>query len=166
MPRNYVALADDATARFDEPSFLAALEAGRCFGTDGPFVVATLGGAGLGGTYTGSAAKLEIEVRAARWVPVNELRVYVNAELVARKRLSASERRAAFPLRFSRDAFVWVEALGPIQEPYASVLPGHEPRAFTNPIFVDANHDGAWTPPGIPKPPPVLLVNPLAEPAS
>jgi len=166
MPRNYVVAADDAAPSFDEASFVAALDAGRCFGTDGPFLVTTLDGVGLGGTYVGNEAKLEIEIRAARWVPVNELRVYVNAELAARRSLAPGERRAAFPLRFSRDAFVWVEALGPLQEPYASVLPGHEPRAFTNPIYVDANHDGAWTPPGIPKPPPMLLVNPFAETSS
>ena len=164
VPRNYVALPDDAIARFDEAAFLAALKAGRSFGTNGPFVFAKLGEAGVGDTFAGTAGTLALEIRAAPWVPVREVRVYVNAQLVARKALAAGERRTSFPLRFSRDAFVFVEAEGPAQEPYASVLPGHRPLAFTNPIFVDVDRDGAWTPPGISKPPPRLLADPLGEP--
>ena len=165
IPRNYVAVADDAIASFDETGFLAALKAGRSFGTNGPLVFVKLGEAGLGETFAGTSGRLAVEIRAAPWVPVREVRVYVNAELVARKVLAPRERSAVFPLRFRRDAFVLIEVEGPAHEPYASILPGHRPLAFTNPIYVDANRDGAWTPPGISQPPPRLLAEPLASEA-
>jgi hypothetical protein len=41
---------------------------------------------------------------------------------------------------------------GEAGEEYASILPGHIPFAFTNPIYVDADGDGEWTPIGAPLP--------------
>jgi hypothetical protein len=53
------------------------------------------------------------------------------------------------PLAFDRDAFVTIEVEGPAQGVYAELYPGFTPFAFTNPIFVDADGDGAWTAPGL-----------------
>jgi hypothetical protein len=53
-------------------------------------------------------------------------------------------------LRFERDGFVTVEVEGAPDAAYAALLPGFTPFAFSNPIFVDADGDGSWTPPGLP----------------
>jgi hypothetical protein len=67
------------------------------------------------------------------------------------------------PLRFARDAFVFVEVSGPAEGVYADLLPGNRPFAFTNPILVDADEDGRWRAPGLPSPLPALLSDPLAS---
>jgi hypothetical protein len=64
------------------------------------------------------------------------------------------------PLRFARDGFVSVEVEGPPDEPFRSVAPGVPPFAFSNAIFVDADGDGRWTPPGLPRPPPRAIAQP------
>jgi hypothetical protein len=160
VPRNYVAVPDDAIAAFDEAAFLASLRAGRSFGTSGPLVFAELAGAGPGEIFVGGAGTLTVEVRAAPWVPVRELRVYVNALLEATRAIRAGER-ASVPLRFARDGFVFVEVRGDADGVYRDVLPGNAPFAFTNAILVDANRDGSWQPPGLPRPAPPLLADPL-----
>jgi hypothetical protein len=160
VPRNYIAVASDDIARFDERALLASLRAGHSFGTSGPLVFARLGKAGPGETFVGDRGELRVDVRAAPWVPVRELRVYVNARLEAQQPIAAGAR-ATLPLRFARDGFVFVEVRGPAEGAYASVLPGNEPFAFTNPILVDADRDGAWAPPGLSKPAPPLLAEPL-----
>jgi hypothetical protein len=160
VPRNYVAVANDAVAQLDERALLASLRAGRSFGTSGPLVFARLGGAGPGATFKGAAGDLLVDVRAPAWVPVSEVRVYVNAVLAARQPIAAGGR-AKFALRFAGDAFVFVEVSGPAEGVYALVLPGNLPFAFTNPIYVDADGDGAWRAPGLTKPAPPLLAKPL-----
>ncbi|HEY8119873.1 MAG TPA: CehA/McbA family metallohydrolase [Myxococcota bacterium] len=160
VPRNYIALANDEVAALDERELLASLRAGRSFGTTGPLVFARLGEAGPGATFAGAEGELSVEVRAAPWVPVRELRVYVNAVLAAKRPIAAGAR-ATLPLRFAGDSFVFVEVDGPADGIYASVLPDGKPFAFTNPIFVDADRDGAWKAPGLPKPAPPLLAEPL-----
>lgn len=160
VPRNYVAVADDGIAEFDESALLASLRAGRSFGTSGPLVLARIGEAGPGDTYAGAAGELAVEVRAAPWVPVREVRVYVDAVLHARQPIGGGAR-ATFPLRFQRDGFVFVEVSGEAGGSYAEVLPGNTPFAFTNAILVDANRDGRWQPPGLAQPAPALLANPL-----
>ena len=160
VPRNYIAVAHDEIAQFDESALLASLRAGHSFGTSGPLVFVRLGQAGPGDTFAGGGGDLIVEVRAAPWVPVRELRVYVNAVLEAERAIRAGDR-ATIPLHFAHDAFVFVEVEGPAEGNYASVLPGNKPFAFTNPIFVDADRDGAWQAPGLPKPAPPLLARPL-----
>ena len=70
------------------------------------------------------------------------------------------------PLAFEADAFVTVEVEGSpgTNSIYTQVAPGYTPFAFTNPIFVDADGDGDWTPPGLPESPPPTLSQPLDSP--
>ncbi len=147
-PRNYVPLEDDRPARLDVPSLVRAVREGRSFGTTGPFVSVRLGSAGMGDTFAGREGSLVVEAQAASWVPVSEARVYVNGEETAKRRIGSGER-IVVPLRFERDAYVTVEVRGEARKPYSLVLPRFEPLAFTNPIYVDADADGAWTPPGL-----------------
>jgi hypothetical protein len=129
---------------------------------------------------------LDITVRAAPWVPVDELRILVNGEVVDRVDLSeftpvdpfgtdGVERYAGtVPLpSLASDAFVTLEAgfvmpdvgdiprddfgmlvpdPGPSPMPFGAVVPHGHPMAITNPVFIDADGDGSYTPPGEPLP--------------
>ena len=130
---------------------MRAVREGRCFGTTGPLLEVTLGEAALGERFRGREGRLRLGVRAAPWVPVAEARVYVDGRLVrSEPMLEAGAARLELPLHFERDGFVTVEVEGAPDATYAALLPGFTPFAFSNPIFVDADGDGSWTPPGLP----------------
>ncbi|MEZ4215867.1 MAG: CehA/McbA family metallohydrolase [Myxococcota bacterium] len=151
VPRTYVRMADDDPARFDEGAFIASARGGAAFGSTGPLLDVRIGDAGPGDTATlaaGGDATLRIAVRAAEWVPVSQLRVYVDGALATARPIEGPlETDVVLPI--ARDAFVTVEVEGAADATYAALLPGFTPFAFTNPIFVDADGDGVWTPPGL-----------------
>jgi hypothetical protein len=151
VPRTYVRMLADLRRGFDRKRFVTALQRGWIVGSTGPLLLAELGDTGPGGTFPGSEAPLGVDVRAAGWVPVAELRVFVNGELVVTRALEGPAR-LEIPMRFERDSFVTLEVEGPASGLYAELLPGFTPFAFTNPIFVDANRDGVWSAPGLPGP--------------
>jgi hypothetical protein len=151
-PRNYVAIAGDDVEGFDQAAFVRAVREGRCFGTTGPLLEVTLGGASLGERFRGREGRLRIRVRAAPWVSIGEARVFVDGRLVRSEpvALEAGAALLELPLRFEKDAFVTVEVEGAPDATYAALLPGFTPFAFSNPIFVDADGNESWTPPGLP----------------
>jgi hypothetical protein len=144
-PRNYVRVEHDTVAGFDEAALVRALLAGRVFGTTGPILDVALGDAGPGDRFEGSTGTLRVRADAAPWVPISSVRVFVNGKLADERGL---ERGVAvdLPLQLPRDAFVTVEVEGVPDATYATVLPGFTPFAFSNPIFVDADGDGRFTP--------------------
>jgi hypothetical protein len=148
-PRNYVSYAGDDIAAFDPAAFVRAVREGRCFGTTGPLLEVTLGEAGIGDRFRGREGRLRLRVRAAPWVPVSQARVYVDGRLVHGEPVLAGGQ-IELPLHFERDGFVTVEVEGAPDATYAALLPKFTPFAFSNPIFVDADGDGSWTPPGLP----------------
>ena len=158
IPVNYVAYrppiseAEGAPAELDVPALVAAIRGGRSYGSSGPLLEVRLGESGPGETFKGGRGALSIGVRAAPWVPIGEVRVFVDGALALRKPLDQSGELTV-PLAFERDAFVTVEVEGKAEAGslYAQVAPGHTPFAFTNPIFVDADSDGHWQPPGLPR---------------
>jgi hypothetical protein len=160
LPRTYVALADDRIEAFDEAAFFAALRAGRAFASTGPLLEAKLGAAGPGERFRGGEGVLSVRVEAAPWVPVDRLRVYRDAVVVAERALEPGVT-LALPLAFERDAFVVVEVEGTPAPTWSALAPGFTPLAVANPIFVDADGDGAWTPPGLPADAPPALADPL-----
>ncbi len=147
MPRSYVRVPDDRVARFDEAAFVRGLRQGRVFGTSGPLLDVTLGGGGPGTLFRGGKGELRVTVTAAPWVPVSEARVFVNAELAWTGPASAGET-LRIPLTFPRDAWIVVEAEGEPDDVFAAIAPGFRSFAFANPIYVDAQGDGVWRPPG------------------
>ncbi len=146
FPRSYVRLPGGVA---EEAAFGEAIRSGELWGTTGPLLDVRLGEAGLGGLHAGAEAELRVGIDAAPWVPLGEVRVLVNGVLAERQSLDGPED-LRFPLHFPADAFVTVEVEGEPGGVYAEVLPGFVPFAFTNPIYVDADEDGRWTPPGLP----------------
>jgi hypothetical protein len=166
LPVNYVAYGPDPEgSALETERFMASIRRGRLYGSTGPLLDVRLGGRSLGERFAGRAGKLRVQVRAAPWVPVNEVRVFINGQLEDRRPLPA-DGLLEIRLGFETDAFVTVEVEGNADPDslYGQVAPGYTPFAFTNPIFVDADGDGRWTPPGLPAEPTAALHDPLGSP--
>ena len=153
MPRNYV-YTNGELADFKQDEFISAVSKGKFFGSSGPIVnVAASNGEvtieqAIGGSLAGSNITLTITARAANWVPVDALRVYVNGDVVVNQAISAG-KVVEVPLQLKQDSFVVVEVEGEATELYQTIAPGYTPFAFTNPLFIDANNDGKWTAPNL-----------------
>lgn len=82
-PRNVVFTSTTAED-FDLATFDADVRAGRVLGTNGPVLLAAVGDRtpSTEAFSPGSADELQIQVRAAPWVPVDEVRILVNGEVV------------------------------------------------------------------------------------
>ena len=148
IPQTYVQL-----AKYTESDFLKAVKQGKMFGTTGPLLNIALSGktgtVGIGETATGTVFKLTVEVRAASWVPVEELSVYLNGELHQQFAVVNGQTRE-LPLQLTKDSYVVVQVTGDASELYALLAPDFVPFAFSNPIYIDADEDGQWRAPGLP----------------
>jgi hypothetical protein len=166
IPASYVRVAEDRPSRLDETAFVRAIREGELVGSTGPFLTARLGEQGPGGLFAGATGELSVRVESADWVPVSELRVYVDGALRERRPI-ARGGSARVALRFAADAFVTVEVQGDVTGPeaarYRTVAPRFVPFAYTNPIFVDADGDGRWTPKGLVAPLPATIRDPLGS---
>jgi hypothetical protein len=112
---------------------------------------------------------VELAIAAAPWVPVEEVRLLANGELVRRwNQLPDGPTPPTLRLRerveldLPRDSFLTLEAGAPLDAvpaawaashagDYAQVVArGFLPAAFTNPIWVDTDGDGRFASPGLP----------------
>lgn len=179
--RTYVGGAGDDPATLDVSVFDANIKAGNMMATTGPFVrfsVLDAGGASatLGGTLvpSSSTVRLRIQVQAASWIPVEEVRVIANGFTVltfdgtTKPAVKAAPKNAfsqalnrvvrfdaEIPVDVAVDTYFIVEAgakLSPLPAPTPlidTIVPGMVPIAFTNPVFVDLAGDG-FDAPGLP----------------
>lgn len=148
LPRNMVAVPDDRIEAFDVDAFCAAIKTGNVYGTTGPLLEVSLSDTPMGGMHTGETGALKVRVQTADWIDAGTLRVYVNGDTVYEGPVS-EDGHFTTELDFDRDAFVLLDVEGEAGEDYRSVYPGFIPYAFSNPIYVDADGDGAWTAPGL-----------------
>ena len=148
VPRNMVRVIGDSVAEFDQSEFLASLKSGNSYGTTGPMLEVSLSGSQMGQSFSGNQATLKLEIRSADWIPVDAIRIQVNGRQITEVAV-AGKREFAIPLEFSQDSFVTIEVSGPANDAYEAIYPGLTPYAFSNPIYVDADSDGKWSPPGL-----------------
>ena len=155
-PRTYVRMPEGAAtdpASLDADLFIAALAAGRAYGSTGPLLDVWLetdsDRTGLGGLHGHADGVLRVSVRTAPWIPISELRVLQSGREVHRAAISP-DATAAIAVTFERDGFLTVEVTGGRGPDYERIAPGFTPLAFTNPIFVDADGDGRYVAPGLP----------------
>lgn len=141
-----------------------ALQKGAVVASTGPLLDVTVNGGAPGSLVTGSTLSVSITVYAPDWVPVDEVRVVWNGQVV--KTLKAADftfdttdvrkRTATVSLAAPKDGWVVVEAGAPLDatapykagSPWNVVMKGILPVALTNPVFVDAN-SGGYTAPGL-----------------
>jgi hypothetical protein len=172
-PRNYVRVADSASGA-PSAAIEVAVREGRLFGTNGPLITAFRANGGEMGDVVaapGGRVEVEIAVAAAPYVPVDEVRLLVNGEVVRRfGGLPAGEAAPvarlgeSVTLDLERDAFLTLEAGAPLDVETAAwlarnaglytrvVAPGFVADAFSNPIFVDVDGNGVFDAPGLPEP--------------
>ncbi len=144
-PRTYVYTPGAGDRSPAAPAVIAALRAGHAFGTSGPIVLARVGTAMPGDTVHGAGDRvdLEVDVRAAPWIDVNEVVILRDGEVVETAQVASTHaverlrRTFVIPLVASRSHLV-VTARGR-QGSMEAALPHVDavPFAFTNPIWVE-----------------------------
>ena len=156
-PRNYVAVGDVPVARLDPAAVAAAVKAGRSYFTTGPIVDAAIAGKGFGETATVPPGKvaLHVTVRAANWIPVNQLTVLGPGNTVLATRSIPSTTTSvvrfddAIELDVPRDGYAIIRVDG--DRPMAPNVGDIKsflvyPMAVANPIWIDVDGDGKVTP--------------------
>jgi hypothetical protein len=147
-PRTYVRAGD----AFSPATVADALRAGRAFVTTGPLIDLRVEGGGPGERVSArqGRARVEVTVRAAPWVDVRSVEIRVDGEARASFEAASDSDRvqrivASHELVLEKDA--WVIAIARGATDLSRVLPGSraKPFAFTNPVFVDVDGDGAFT---------------------
>ncbi|HXU73760.1 MAG TPA: CehA/McbA family metallohydrolase [Polyangia bacterium] len=127
--------------------------------TNGPFVHVSVAGHGMGQLAPAprGRAKLDLEVDAAPWIDVRRIELFINGsrrgkpiDVPPSTSMKVQRYKGSIDLRLERDAYVVVIARGDIIGP---VLPAAASQsaptalAITNPIYLDRDGDGKWTPP-------------------
>ena len=153
-------------------AFLAGILQHRVFGTSGPFLRFCASNVALGrtvqmGELLGAPdgnVTIHASVSAPLWIPVEELRVIVNGEIVESVSLSTPPQSVTryagdLAIELSEDAWIIIEAGALLPEgkrhttqslcPYSLLLPKYKPFAFTNPILIDRDGDNEFDPPGL-----------------
>lgn len=148
-PRTYVRMPTDEPSAAKVDDIRAAVKAGKMTISCGPFVDMKIGAAEIGDTAEVSGRfTIDALVRAPSWMDVDELEVIVNGAVVRTVPIPETREteRFAAPIEVTlpegRDGWVILRARGDLNH---GVWARHEPSfAFTNPIFLDGNSDGAW----------------------
>lgn len=140
-PRNMLVMRSDALADLRTEDIVAAVKAGRVYGTTGPMLEVSFENAGPGETFSGAQGQLTISVQSADWVPVSEARVWLNGQLHETLPITAGEP-LVYDLVVAADSFIFVEVAGEPSDIYKTVAPQYIPFAFANPIFIDVAGDG------------------------
>ena len=153
-PITYVRLGANAPREVRPSDLRDAYRAGRLTVSCGPFVEIGVLDSEIGDLHAPSGAQvdLRIVVRAPSWMDVDRAIVLVGGAVNQTIELPAAlgtERlqtvvSVSLPSEDVRDTWVavWVEG----DEPHGVWAVGRRSVAFTNPIFLDRDHDGDWRP--------------------
>ncbi|MAF26437.1 MAG: hypothetical protein CME07_01045, partial [Gemmatimonadetes bacterium] len=155
-PRNFVASSSFGPGDSSEEELVAAVLAGRVFVSYGPVLDFRIDGEGLGETVVpDSSGQVEItcRVRCASWLRVGQGTIYRNAVPVRTFPLAADApgvQDITYTWHDRPEADSWYLVLVEGEAGLDPVEPSEwfRPLAFTNPIRVDADRDGQFTPPG------------------
>jgi hypothetical protein len=152
LPLTFVRLGVDEPRAMTPDTFRAAFHAGRLVVSCGPFLTAALGEAEIGDTarVSGDLLQLSVKVSAPTWMDVDRLQVFVNGAAVKTLPLAAPaegtvrfEGTVTASVTAGKDGWVVVSVEG--EQDHGIWARGRPSFAFTNPIFLDGDGDGAWT---------------------
>jgi hypothetical protein len=154
-PRNYIHLRDDRPAMLNTKLVAQAIKGHHVFFTTGPIVDLVVNGGRIGDLVLakGGKARAELTVKAAPWISVDRVILYVNGREL--KRWVVPAAAAASVLRFHETVDLDVPADGYVvarvdgDKPLAPVVGDRRtftayPFALTNPVFLDVNGDGHY----------------------
>jgi len=148
-PRNYVRSSTDDPARIDVREIASAIRAGGCFTTLGPFVEVNA---------LPDQDGFALRIQAASWIDVDRMKIVVNGDIVETLSLPPTQRVMRLDFSRSYSEFApepgmdyWIAFLVEGDDPLDPIVVDQEqparPLAIVNPLFVDADGDGAWTAP-------------------
>ncbi|HCS29263.1 MAG TPA: hypothetical protein DIW43_17530, partial [Spongiibacteraceae bacterium] len=89
VPRNYIHLPGRGVP-VSEREFARAIREGRMYFTTGPLMEVALGTGKLGDTIAGGEHRLKVMPRAASWVGLDTLRIYLNGRVWKEQKISAN----------------------------------------------------------------------------
>jgi hypothetical protein len=155
-PRNYVHVVDDRPEVVTPKQIAQAIKGHHSFFTTGPIVTLTVNGGILGNLVParGGKARAEITVKAAPWISVERVTLYLNGREVKRWPVTAPadarpvERfHETVDLQTPGDGYVVVRVDG--DKPLTPVVGDGKtftayPFALTNPVFLDVDGDGKY----------------------
>jgi len=153
-PRNYVLVEHDAPGAVLPDEVARGVKAHHAYFTTGPIVAFSVGGVGIGDLAPAPSGKAtaDITVRAAPWISVSRVILYVAGKEVKRWEVAASDRvdrfHQTYDLEVAGDTYAIVRVEG--DGSLAPVVGGKDvtvhPFALTNPILLDANGNGKYDP--------------------
>ena len=155
-PRNYVHLRDDRPEAVTVKQIAQSIKGHHTFFTTGPIVNLTVNGGIVGNLVParGGKAVADITVRAAPWISVERVTLYLNGRETKRWPVTAAgpdrpvERfHQTFDLEAPADGYVVVRVDG--DKPLTPVVGDGKtftayPFALTNPVFLDVDGDGKY----------------------
>ncbi len=155
-PRTYFGSPTDKPSQFKMAMVTSAISSGNILVSAGAFARVSLNGKGLGATatLTGGKADLQVEVHGIAGIDVQRVVVLANCDEVASVPATdpngTTKFKGTIPLTLTKDAHVVVMAFGksPLPRSFDGADAKRVPRFIANPIYVDADGDGIWTPPG------------------
>ncbi len=156
VPLTYVAVDAAAPADVSPEAFRAAHADGRLAVSCGPFVELSVEGGRVGDLVAappGPSPSIvaELRVAAAGWVDVDEVLLIVDGEIRARAAVAPGagglryEGTLSATIAAGRDTWAIAWARG--DAPHGQWAQGRPSFAFTNPVFVDGDGDGAYSRP-------------------
>ncbi len=154
-PRNYVLVDNDDPAALTGAMMAKGIRGHHAFLTTGPMVFVTSGTAGIGDLAAApdGKAKLEIAVKAAPWVSVSRVKLYIAGKIVKTWDVPPSDAVDRFKTTYEQtlpnDTYAVVRVEG--DTPLSPVVGGGgtiavTPLALSNPIFFDTNNNKKYDP--------------------
>ncbi len=158
FPRNWIKV-DEAAIRADHHNLVPAVRGRQLFVSCGPFIRfhalgsqgETIGLGGLAPVNAEGEVTFQVVVEAPTWIGVQAVRLWENGVTIDEIDVSVSDDpvvrlNTALTVKPSQDAWYAIEVIGSgTLHPVRSDVP----YALTNPIEVDVDGDGEWTPPGV-----------------
>lgn len=156
-PRTYFSSSTDAPGELDEQELIDAMHQGRAVASSGAFArVEVNASAGLGDTVTDTdgSVDLAVHIEAASLIDVTHFMVFVNCDEATK--IAATDANGivkydgVVPIDVDVDAHLVVLGFGAGSMPRGldQYNPARIPRFTTNAIYVDADGNGVYDPPG------------------
>ncbi len=155
--RTFIRADTDSPAAIDVRAVNEAIRGGRVVVSTGAFISLSAadpadplvsGEPGDVVTVTGGTARLTIRVQAPPWMPVGAMTIYQDKLVIDTIQLDPAETAVVrhdathdYPIDGDTFFVVRVEMAGS-----GDPVLGNGSASFTNPVFVDADGDGMWTP--------------------
>ena len=158
IPRNFVHVGYDDASNINPADVTNAIRSGYMFTTTGPFLRMTVNGQPMGSTLSihDPVADIHIDAQAASWIDLDTIRIIQNGEEVAQLNIDnntggVTHLRPRLRIDIPRDC--WVVAIAQGDEEMTPYVDEDDrkiyPLAIANPIYIDADGDGKYTPPKV-----------------